>query len=374
MKVQPILPNTQNKVQFSFKGGSSATMPKIKESKDIFIKRTDNIAFGKKGDDNNLANGLAKIGMVGAPLLLGITAGILMSDSESNPQMLLGSDLDIDANDKSLQFGAIQADADDGIFKVDGTGINIDPSRFDYSDPENGIYANADGSVDIDLLNGRYIDRHNGIYVDADEGISAIVDRAGNVKHFPIFTGSSMSGQSNSGADVIRVTSRFPEGSLLGDLEVTIKQSPLFAKIFGNDHAIQTEDMFGRNIVTALGDDGKKYISTSSVDNLKNTASAQKIYEKMNDDNFARFIQENYPNSTSFALLDIDDDDNPDGIDLDDDGKLDIKFLDTDGDHKYDSVDLDDDGKPDGTLIDIDDDGKPDGIDVDGDGKIDIFF
>lgn len=377
MQVQSIGSNLQTKNIFkngtNFKISDYNTMSTEKYNQvDIFEKRNVSLSFkgnGKKNEEESLVDKLSVIGMVGAPFLLSITAGLLISDDNFIDSALTDAQIDVDASEKSLSLGVLSADADDGIFSIKGTPIDIRPERFDYCDPENGIYTNFDGSVNIDLLNGKYIDKENGIFVDQAEGISAFIDSSGNAKHFalPTFKGSSMSG-SNWGTSAINDTPvSEDEGRVLPDLLHTIKHSPLFAKFFGSEEE-QIKDMFGRDITKAIGDSGETYISTTlaGANGILSGISGQAI-EALNDGRFQKYLNEQIAQHGFSGEVSF-------GIDFTGDGKIDATLMDTDGDGKFDGIDLDGDGKIEGTLIDIDGDGQYDGIDIDGDGIPDIMF
>ena len=146
---------------------------------DTFVK-INNISFKAKetnNDENNLLSNLAAIGVVAAPLLLSIAAATKLAKHQSTEDIFLpDGTYFMNTNEFKLDSKSIIADGDDGIFKVKGTGIDIDPKKYDYDvvDVENGIYRNNDGSVDIDLFNNKYIDKENGIFIDPDNKISAI--------------------------------------------------------------------------------------------------------------------------------------------------------------------------------------------------------
>ena len=156
----------------------------LKNSKlDSFEKQSSQISFTGKGDDDNLGDAIAAIGLVGGVTLLSIAAGIAMAKDDADVDSIFMDDEGYSINQEELSFSSknVQADADDGIFKVNGLGIDINPDRFshvgDTFDPSRGIYKTADGSIDIDLQNNKYIDSKNGIFVDPEDKISAFIDR-----------------------------------------------------------------------------------------------------------------------------------------------------------------------------------------------------
>lgn len=91
-------------------------------------------------------------------------------------------------DDFKLQPSDIKVDLKDGTLKIDGTGVNLDKSRYDadLSNPEKGIFKSADGKLDIDLANNKYIDKENGIIVDPEKHISAFTTSDGNLHNIPI--------------------------------------------------------------------------------------------------------------------------------------------------------------------------------------------
>lgn len=145
---------------------------------DTFVK-TNEISF-KAGSsvantESNIVNDLVAIGIVGVPLLLSIAAATELAKKESPKDIFLpDGTYFMNTDEFKLNNDKIIADGDDGIFKVKGTGIDIDANKYDIADIEHGIYKNYDGSVDIDLLHNKYIDTQNGIFIDPERKISAI--------------------------------------------------------------------------------------------------------------------------------------------------------------------------------------------------------
>lgn len=152
-----------------------ATKNNIKN--DVFIKNSQ-ISFKSKEPEKNKSNilyDLAAIGVVAAPLLLSIAAATKLAKHQSTEHIFLpDGTYFMNTNEFKLSSKDITADGDDGIFKVKGTGIDIDASKYDIADIEKGIYQNYDGSVDIDLLHNKYIDAANGIFIDPEAKISAV--------------------------------------------------------------------------------------------------------------------------------------------------------------------------------------------------------
>lgn len=144
---------------------------------DTFV-RSNNISFkadSAKKADNDVVYDLAAIGVVGVPLLLSIAAATYLAKHQQPEDLFTYDGMYIgNVNDFKVKTDKIDADGDDGIFKVKGTGIDIDASKYDIADIEKGIYKNYDGSVDIDLLHNKYIDKENGIFIDPDDKISAV--------------------------------------------------------------------------------------------------------------------------------------------------------------------------------------------------------
>ena len=218
----------------------------------------DTVSFTSKTDsrkeENNLVDALATIGFVGIPLVSSIIIGTeLMKHSPKGNEIFLsdGSYL-CNVKDLKLESDKVIADADDGIFKVEGTGIDINPDRFsghgDIFDPEHGIYRTADGSIDIDLLNNKYIDTHNGIFVDPDEKISTLVDEDGEVKHFvlPSFAGYQT----------------WPYPLVTRNDDDSIGEEGFLEKFANSPLISGIKDLFDRDVVMATDDDGNEYPST----------------------------------------------------------------------------------------------------------------
>lgn len=367
--------------------------PNLFLGNDVFVSSAKNVSFGNSGGHtertDNLKDGLLAIGMVGAPLLLAITAGTMAANSDIDPSNYFSSgDYPIDLTEKSVSFDGIIADADDGIFKVEGTPINLDASRFDYADVENGIYRNNNGSVDIDLLNGRYIDAQNGIFVDQNHKISAFIDSDGDARHFslPVF-GSGYPTNQWADSRWSTLQEAQPETGL-GVFEMAgNKFKELFGNIFGSDDTEESNDLFGRSIIQNLDGSGGEYLSIQNGAIASplgiTTPTMAQFMESVNDQQFSRYlgqnaqfsdIADNLNNGNYEVNLVYDENGVMIGIDIDGDGRVDIAFIDTDDNGKFDSVDFNNDGVADGKLIDIDGDGKFDGIDFDGDGQIDYYF
>lgn len=144
---------------------------------DVFIKNSQ-ISFKSKEPEckqNNILYDLAAIGVVAAPLLISIAAATKIAKHQSTEDIFLpDGSYYMNTNEFKLSSKDITADGDDGIFKVKGTGIDIDANKYDLADIEHGIYKNYDGSVDIDLLHNKYIDTENGIFIDPEAKISAV--------------------------------------------------------------------------------------------------------------------------------------------------------------------------------------------------------
>lgn len=176
MKVQllNLMPNFTLNNKHSMPLKSNNVIMRNNLTNDVFVK--NNVSFKGASDDKiGIAEAMATIGVVGAPLLLSIAGATYLAKHQQPKELFTYDGMYIgNVNDFKVETDKVMADADDGIFKVKGTGINIDASKYDIADPERGIYRNWDGSVDIDLLHNKYIDKVNGIFVDPDAKISAV--------------------------------------------------------------------------------------------------------------------------------------------------------------------------------------------------------
>lgn len=282
---------------------------KLTYENDSFVKQNSQISFKGRQKEDNLGDSIASIGLVGGSLLLSIAAGIALTQNEDLNEIFADNDgYSINLDDSSVISDKVVADADDGIFKVEGTGIDINPDRFsgedDVFDPTRGVYKTADGSIDIDLLNNKYIDSQNGIYVDPEHKISTLVDSNGEYRHFKIpnviFRGSSMSG-SNYGADVINPYDGLEgmKDGFVKDFVATIKTSPLFEKFFLKEQLVEADDLFGRKTIEQTDEDGNKYVSTipenlpSSISRLGSGSElVASSTEELNDSNFSSYLKD----------------------------------------------------------------------------------
>ena len=168
--------NVKNSTPLKNYSSNAVSLPKL--DNDVFVKSANNVSFkGTSDNDDNMtiADALITAGIVGAPLLLTIASANYMAKHQ-NPEDIFTYDGTYigNVNDFKVETDKIQADADEGIFKVKDTGIDIDASKYDIADVSNGVYKNLDGSVDIDLLHNKYIDKMNGIFIDPDAKVSAI--------------------------------------------------------------------------------------------------------------------------------------------------------------------------------------------------------
>ena len=144
---------------------------------------------------------MAAIGIIGAPLVLSIAASsYAMRNMDVKDIFLPDGSYLMSIDDLKIETDKITADADDGIFKVEGTPIDIDASKYDYADVANGVFKNYDGSVDIDLANNKYIDFKNGIFVNPESKMSLVRLSDGSLHNMPLpdlnspnFKGASMS-------------------------------------------------------------------------------------------------------------------------------------------------------------------------------------
>jgi len=174
---------------------------KFNSQGDQFIK-SKSISFTgsnegtKKTDMNKVGEDLLAIGIGSAPLLLGIGAVIWTTKYEnSHEKYLADGSVVVDKKDQTIDSDKISADGKTGAIKIEGTGIDLSPKRFDFVDQENGIYENSEKGIYIDLPHNTYIDPENGILVDPDSEIAAVkVDGKYNdmlIPHIP-FKGSQI--------------------------------------------------------------------------------------------------------------------------------------------------------------------------------------
>ena len=325
---------------------------------DVFEKTNSNISFCGKDKNDNLADSLAIIGLVGGTTLLSIAAGVAMAKDEDIEEIFADEDgYTIDNNDLSVKSDKVIADADDGIFKVEGTGIDINPDRFsghgDIFDPEHGIYRTADGSIDIDLLNNKYIDTHNGIFVDPDEKISTLVDEDGEVKHFvlPSFAGYQT----------------WPYPLVTRNDDDSIGEEGFLEKFANSPLISGIKDLFNRDVVMATDDDGNEYPSTMP-ENLSRvhdaSGSLDDLSQDANDSKFDDYLEEHFRTKrqlvSRFQSRCIDskqDDDSFNLVEL-----LGLMNSDESNDDVFDfpEDDINGNGVPDYLEEDLDDDGIPD--------------
>lgn len=139
--------------------------------------------------DSTVGEILTTAGVVGVPFLL-IIATTNFLTKNVQPEELFSASGEYLGNvaDFKVKDNQIKVDIADGTLKIDGTGVNLDKSRYDadLSNPEKGVFKSADGSLDIDLANNKYIDKENGIIVDPQKHISAFTTRDGNLHNIPI--------------------------------------------------------------------------------------------------------------------------------------------------------------------------------------------
>ena len=185
------------------KNQNSSVQYTQKMPNDVFVRSMDNISFGakKKEKVKDILNDMAVIGMVGAPLVLSIAAtSYVMNKMDVKDIFLPDGTYLMSLNDAQVKTDKITADADDGIFKVEGSPVNINADKYDYADVSHGVFKNYDGSVDIDLANNKYIDFENGIFVDPEHKLSLIRLSDGSLHNMPLpdlnspnFAGASLS-------------------------------------------------------------------------------------------------------------------------------------------------------------------------------------
>ena len=144
---------------------------------DIFVRNINQPSFTSNNEDLTLSEKLTAIGVIGVPFLLSIGAGsYAMAHMDVKDIFLPDGTYLMSLDDSKLETNTIKADGDTGSFKIEGTGIDIQPEKYDVAIPEKGIFKNYDGSVDIDLLNHKYIDAEHKIFIDPEHKISAISD------------------------------------------------------------------------------------------------------------------------------------------------------------------------------------------------------
>ena len=139
--------------------------------------------------DSTVGEILTTAGVVGVPFLL-IIATTNFLTKNIQPEELFSASGEYLGNvaDYKIKDDQIKVDIKDGTLKIDGTGVNLDKSRYDegLSNPEKGIFKSADGKLDIDLAHNKYIDQANGIIVDPDAKISAFTTADGELKNIPL--------------------------------------------------------------------------------------------------------------------------------------------------------------------------------------------
>jgi len=138
--------------------------------------------YEKVSKDNNIVDMLSMAGFVGGTFLLSIGLCELFVRTGESPEDIFLPDGTYFMNTKDMSFKSanVVADGDDGIFKIKGTGIDLDKNNFDIAIPEKGIYKNLDGSADIDLLNNKFIYKgeDKAYFIDPENNISAFIDKA----------------------------------------------------------------------------------------------------------------------------------------------------------------------------------------------------
>lgn len=145
---------------------------KTQQCGDSFEKSGD-----KKIEKGNLIDGLEKSGFnkKDAVFLTSLTMGALIAKfgiDYAKEVMMNKTDLVIDGAQKSVKANDFQIDGDDGIFKISGTPINIDPKRFTKIDLENGILANEEKGILYNLREQKIIDNEAGIFIDPSKNLS----------------------------------------------------------------------------------------------------------------------------------------------------------------------------------------------------------
>ncbi|GBF23148.1 hypothetical protein tpqmel_0552 [Candidatus Gastranaerophilus sp. (ex Termes propinquus)] len=152
------------------KAASSALSSNFQASQKINANKTISFTGEKNNQEAKLGAGLAFVATLGASIYAAKNAGDTKGYFDS-----LKEGFEVNEAEQAIASGAANINFEEGIYQIAGTGINIDPDRFDYVDAENGIFKNYDGSVDIDLFNNKFVDFESGIFVDPANNLSAIM-------------------------------------------------------------------------------------------------------------------------------------------------------------------------------------------------------
>lgn len=153
---------------------NSVSLPSLQN--DVFVK-SENVAFKGTNDELSVKDVLIGAGIVGAPLLFEVALMTKVSQPEelfTHDGYYIGN-----VNDFKTETDKILIDKSTGEINFKGTGLHIDPSKYDYVDADNGIYQNYDGSADIDLSQNKFIDKNLGIIVDPENNITAFKNDEG---------------------------------------------------------------------------------------------------------------------------------------------------------------------------------------------------
>lgn len=396
---------------------------KAPTASDVFVKNTANITFtgsGKPGKGDNLPDALKKAGIKGIPFLLGLATGVGMSKIGDKAEGIIFDEEGFEVSEGNVSSDMVNISSDEGIIKIEGTGIDIDADKYDYVDWDNLVFKNYDGSVDIDLLNNKYIDVENGIFVDPEFGVSAVLDG----DHFeniaiPSFGSgyachpwdtrwsedqaywAEKNGIENDEPNVVEdgfIKTAIHHLKKLFTSDSKTIEAEDYKDIFGND-ILQTTDAKGDSYLTsAPSSENPIFVKTSTV--LKSQESAAEIF---NNAKLSAYIEDKFPafsaNVTTYeADVEVADVEVQTKYDLDKANEV-LEKVAQDGGYypepgseeainfaKYQNemlksgiwdkpmvspnliLDLDGDGVPD---VDLDGDGIPD-YDIDGDGVIDL--
>ena len=229
-------------------------------TQDIFVKSTNNISFkgkteNKVSKNSNVAENLALIALAGGTFSLALSLADIIAHEE-DPSYIFSEDgsFVVDTDERSFTSSHIKADADDGIFKVEGSNVDIDPKRFDFIDVQKGIYQNSETGIDIDLLNNKYIDPVKGIFVDPENKISAfrVGDHFEHVAIPELSFGTSM--------DPVDHYSQTPE-TPVDDRTITMKIFDYFVGEPNEAIIVKGSDIFGREMLKTTDLDGAVHLT-----------------------------------------------------------------------------------------------------------------
>lgn len=306
---------------------------------DMFIK-TSNVSFSGKSEkaDSGMTvkDVLVGAGFVGVPLLLGIGVTSALAGNQSSEDIFL-PDGTYFMSTRDFVESKIHANAETGELSIEGTPINIDPSKIQYADAAKGVYKSEDGNIDIDLLNNKYIDKENGIFIDPSRNISAMkIDGELHSVSIPNFgSGYPINPWDPDWAQHVPIAPAITRENFITQYEMTPEEyNALYGylpqKILPNDdrnlaekirdyvagrHDENTYDIFGNKVISfhdAHGNVTHVSIDEHLAEALKSHNIDDKtlanIAEFVNDMNLQRYISENVPEYASMVHIDSMDD------------------------------------------------------------------